>query len=101
MYFIAAGELLTATIIISWIISLIAQPISPVDPTGNTTVFEDNALKRRIGYNNLCVGFDTAPAKYVASVCWVFIAYCGFRYGWLDLQRTELVKARLSSCKYW
>jgi hypothetical protein len=105
-FFLAAGELLSAVIVVSWIISFIAQPVSPIceielgaGNCANVTVFQDNALKRRIGYNNLCVGFDTPPAKYVCAVTWIFIAYCGFRFALLDLQRTMLVKKRLTNCK--
>merc|ERR1719491_2676804 len=57
-------------------------------------VLQDNALKRRIGYNNLCVGFDTPPALYVASVMWVFVAYFAMKFAWCDMQRSILLRAQ-------
>lgn len=102
-FFMAAGELLIIMLGVSWTISLIVQPktmdaeCQAINP--DQTTFECNALKNRIGYNNLCVGFDTVPAKYIAAIVYVFMAYCGIRYSWLDLQRTQLTKVGLSGCK--
>lgn len=96
-YYLAAGEMMSLVIVISWILTLIAQPVSMVDPT--KTVFEDNALKRRLGYNTLCVGFDCPPATYVASVLWIFVAFLAMKFAMLDMQRTQLVRDRLTSFK--
>lgn len=107
VFFLAAGELLAIMIGVSLVITLIVQPLSMqcyhgdvVIPGCNSTTLEDNALKRRIGYNNLCVYFDMPPAKYFACIVFMFTAYCGFRYSWLDMERTFLVRDRLSPCKF-
>jgi len=91
-FFLAAGELLGMMIVLSWIISLTLKPASPLDPTMN--IFERNALKDRIGYNNLCVAFDAGPARYISAFLYMFIAYCGIRYSYLDLQRTLMTNQK-------
>lgn len=65
----------------------------------NRGVVFNNVLNDRIGYPNLCVFFDTFPAKYYATICWGFIIYLGCKFGMLDIERTILVRDRLSSLK--
>jgi len=60
----------------------------------NRQAIWDNPLNSRIGYPNMCVSFDTFPAKYFAVFCWGFIIYLGFRFAWLDLERTLLVQKK-------
>ncbi|GMI42445.1 hypothetical protein TeGR_g13551 [Tetraparma gracilis] len=54
--FSASGEFFFIGVGFAWIITLAAEP----------EVIANNALKERIGYNNVCVGFDMPPASYVA-----------------------------------
>ncbi|CAE7172060.1 KIN10 [Symbiodinium pilosum] len=65
-YAAASGELLVIAMVLSWILTYFFAP----------EIIKDNELKRRVGYNNLCVGWDEAPAKYVAAP--IFVAT------WLD-----------------
>ena len=53
-----ATEILTATMISCWIITLIFNP----------QVIDDNPLKDRLGYNDFCVGWDVMPASIVGSI---------------------------------
>jgi hypothetical protein len=88
-YFKACCEMITIMLLGSIIITMIF----------NQEVVWDNPLNDRIGYPNLCVFFDTFPAKYYATVCWGFIIYLGCQFAWLDIERTIMVKNRLSGCK--
>ncbi|CAJ1457644.1 unnamed protein product [Effrenium voratum] len=69
-YAAAAGELLVISIIISWILTYFF----------NYGIIADNQLKRRLGYNNLCVGWDEPPAQLVAAPIFVGII-------WLQMRR--------------
>mmetsp|Transcript_81637 Transcript_81637/g.141910 ORF Transcript_81637/g.141910 Transcript_81637/m.141910 type:complete len:320 (+) Transcript_81637:92-1051(+) len=106
MYFLAAGELLVLMIGVSAVITYIVQPLSMqciVDGVTicNNSTLELNAIKLRVGHNNPCVYFDTPPAKYFAAIVYVFAAYCGVQYTLLDMERSFLVKERLSCCKFY
>jgi len=96
VYYLAAGEMLALVLALSWVITWIAQPASPIDPT--KTIIEVNSLKSRIGYNNLCVGFDMPPARYFAAFSWMFISYLAMKYAWLDMMRTELCRDHMTTC---
>lgn len=76
----AGGELLVISLLISWALTYVVQK----------SVIEDNQLKRRVGYNNLCVGWDEAPAKLVAGPMFVMIIWFNARFMQLDLWRAEL-----------
>jgi hypothetical protein len=61
----AAGDSLFLVLAISWILTMIFIPSAAAD----------NPLKARgLGYNILCVGWDFAPANYVAAVLWITVA---------------------------
>mmetsp|Transcript_42896 Transcript_42896/g.71335 ORF Transcript_42896/g.71335 Transcript_42896/m.71335 type:complete len:473 (+) Transcript_42896:36-1454(+) len=68
----------------------------------NPSVVEHNALKAVVGYNNICVGFDTLPARIFASPFQVLMAYCAFEYVKFDSLRARLSKKRgvVSKCRY-
>lgn len=76
----AGGELLVISLLISWTLTYIFQK----------EIIEDNPLKRRVGYNNLCVGWDEAPAKLAAGPIFVMIIWFNARYVQLDTWRAEL-----------
>jgi len=69
-YLKAAGEGLFVTLLLSWILTWIFNP----DVPGN------NPLLTRLGYNNLCVGWDTPPAQYLAAIMWITVAYLALRF---------------------
>ncbi|CAJ1385773.1 unnamed protein product [Effrenium voratum] len=79
-YAAAAGELLVISIIISWILTYFF----------NYGIIADNQLKRRLGYNNLCVGWDEPPAQLVAAPIFVGIIWLQMRYMQLDFYRAAL-----------
>ena len=82
LYLKAAGESLFLTLLISWIITFIFRP----------DVILDNPLKARLGYNNLCVGWDVAPANYVAAVLWIWVAYLCLRFTTMNAIRFQLIR---------
>jgi len=79
-YAAAGGELLVLTMIISWIVTYLFNP----------AVIESNELKSRVGYNNLCVGWDSAPARYIAAPMFAVIIFIESRYSQLDFWRCQL-----------
>ena len=62
------------TMAVSWTLTLMYNP----------NVLASNRLKDMVGYNNLCVGFDTEPARTVATPLFALMAYFGIRYVALD-----------------
>lgn len=91
IYFKAGGEVLGILFVATWIVTAIFNP----------SAIEDNPLYIRLGYPNLCVGFDTQPATSVGVIFFVFGAYLGFRFAWTDIQRTYLIQHRLSKSQFW
>jgi len=79
----AGGELLVFAMLLSWFLTYFFNP----------SVIESNALKDRVGYNNLCVGWDTAPAKYVAAPIFAVIIFVESRYSQMDHWRAQLDKS--------
>ena len=47
-------------------------------------------LRDRVGYNNLCVGWDSVPALYLASPLFLYIELCFMRYQFFKKIRAEL-----------
>jgi len=76
----AGGELLVLAMIISWILTFIFDP----------ETVKKNPLKDRVGYNNLCVGWDEPPARYVAAPIFALVVYFNVRFMYLDLARAQL-----------
>lgn len=79
----ASGELFFTGVGFAWIITLAAEP----------EYIANNELKRRIGYNNVCVGFDMPPASYVAMPVLAISVTMGIVYVWMDTQRGLLQRA--------
>lgn len=69
-YLKAAGEALFVTFCLCWMITARSRPL----------VIKDNPLKARLGYNNLCVGWDEGPANTVAGLLWILVAYLSLRF---------------------
>uniref|UniRef100_A0A7S1RVB9 Uncharacterized protein n=1 Tax=Alexandrium catenella TaxID=2925 RepID=A0A7S1RVB9_ALECA len=90
-YAAAGGEMLILAMIVSWTLTFFFNP----------EVIEKNALKDRVGYNNLCVGFDTAPARYVAMPLLVLQAVLAGRYSYLDTVRLIATRASLTRKQYY
>mmetsp|Transcript_70841 Transcript_70841/g.230144 ORF Transcript_70841/g.230144 Transcript_70841/m.230144 type:complete len:292 (+) Transcript_70841:119-994(+) len=79
-YAIAGGELLVLSMFVSWIITYFFNP----------AFIESNPLKDRAGFNNLCVGWDTFPAKYFAAPMFSLIIFFEARFMQLDWWRAAL-----------
>ena len=63
------------------------------DVVGAHVVVQPEPLEQpaeaRVGYNNICVGFDAPPARYIAMPLQVLQAYFACRYTTLDTARAE------------
>jgi len=79
-YLEAAGEMFVLTAIIGWILTAIWAP----------ETIKRNMLKDMIGYNNVCVGLDMPPARFVIIPFFSVTVYCGIRYVVLDSVRANL-----------
>jgi len=79
-YAAAGGELMVLTMMISWILTYFF----------NYQAIESNPLQDRVGYNNLCVGWDTFPAKFVAGPLFALIICLYARFVQLDYWRSQL-----------
>lgn len=64
------GEIFTAVLAVCWLLTAVYSP----------EVIRHNDLRSAWGYNNVCVGLDTAPARQVGAVAWVFVAGVTFEY---------------------
>uniref|UniRef100_A0A6V0I4Z8 Uncharacterized protein n=1 Tax=Zooxanthella nutricula TaxID=1333877 RepID=A0A6V0I4Z8_9DINO len=84
-YAAASGELLVFNMIISWVLTYLFNP----------AVIDENELKARVGYNNLCVGWDTMPAKFVAAPLFAVIIFFQSRFLQLDYWRAALLGQRV------
>lgn len=61
-------------------------------------IFRDNILRSIVGYNNLCVGFDSVPARYVAMPLLVMQAVLAARC-LDDLFRAEASWSLSAACR--
>lgn len=77
----AAGEVLFIALGLSWILTAIFRP----------ETIRSNPLKDRLGYNNLCVGWDMPPASYIAAALVTLSAYLTLRFNFLSLIRNKLL----------
>lgn len=57
--------------------------------TFNPSYFETNPLKSVVGYNNVCVGFDSLPARLLGVPMDVMTAHFAWKYVQLDNIRTK------------
>lgn len=87
-YLKAGGEVLAILMVSSWIVTYFYNP----------DAIASNPLKRRLGYNNFCVGFDTLPARYVAQFLWPLTSYFSIRFAWLETVTELSLDAKYSSC---
>ena len=80
-------------LIVCWIITLNYSP----------EIIQKNGLKDIIGYDNLCVGFDAPPARYVAMPMQVMMAVLACRYSSLDTTRAalEFTHGNITRSQYW
>ncbi|GFH50050.1 hypothetical protein CTEN210_06526 [Chaetoceros tenuissimus] len=58
--------------------------------------FQHNPLKERLGYNDLCVGWDTMPANIVGVAGTTIGCYLALRFVSLNHTRTELLQDSIS-----
>jgi len=80
MYLQASGEAFVITCISAWAVTAVWNP----------GVIDRNPLKDLVGYNNVCVGFDEPPARFLAVPLFVVVAALGIRYAQLDTLRAKL-----------
>lgn len=90
-YAAAGGELLVLALSISWGLTAIFNP----------AVIRSNPLQDRVGYNNLCVGWDTPPGKYVAAPIFALIIVTESRFMQLDYWRADLDSRITDVQKIW
>mmetsp|Transcript_17766 Transcript_17766/g.35474 ORF Transcript_17766/g.35474 Transcript_17766/m.35474 type:complete len:764 (-) Transcript_17766:67-2358(-) len=95
-YLKASGEALALLFALVWVVTFVAAPTYHGD-----VVWAANPLMDRIGYINLCVGFDTRPAVYFAQVLWVPVAYLGLRFAWSDVVRSSILRQQglINACQ--
>ncbi|CAE7723671.1 unnamed protein product [Symbiodinium necroappetens] len=88
-YAAAGGELLVIAMVLSWVLTRLGYKESRMLAVDHD-IIKDNQLKRRVGYNNLCVGWDMAPAKYFAGPIFVGIVFFESRFMQLSYQRAAI-----------
>uniref|UniRef100_A0A7S3Q3K4 Uncharacterized protein n=1 Tax=Chaetoceros debilis TaxID=122233 RepID=A0A7S3Q3K4_9STRA len=85
-YLQACFEVSAATLVLSWAITFIFNP----------TAINDNPLEDRLGYKNLCVGWDTFPANIVGVIGETICAHLVLRFVNLNDERMKLLDNKLS-----
>lgn len=85
-YLQGATEVIALTVALSWILTIIFNP----------SVIANNPLLDRLGYNNVCVGWDTFPANIVGVVGTSIGVHLGLRFIHLNASRTKLLGDKLS-----
>ena len=84
LYLDASFEVFLFMIACTWITTCIWNPNILFASKGG------NRINDIFAYNNVCVGFDTPPARYVAQPLFALQSFLGVRYGNLDLLRLHL-----------
>ena len=84
LYLDASFEVFLFMIACTWICTCIWNPNILLASKGG------NRINDIFAYNNVCVGFDTPPARYVAQPLFALQSFLGVRYGNLDLLRLSL-----------
>ena len=67
-----------------WVLMLVVAP----------ETLDDNPLRARWGYNNVCVGFDLPPMRYFAAVGWVPIAGLHVEYARVVISRLMTLRTQ-------
>jgi uncharacterized membrane protein (GlpM family) len=81
IYLKAMGEVLGIALVVGWIITGIFR----------REVIESNPIKDRLGYNNLCVGWDQPPASYVSMFFVTLVTYFGLRFCFTSIMKYDLM----------
>ena len=84
LYLDASFEVFLFMIACTWICTCIWNPNILLASKGG------NRINDIFAYNNVCVGFDTPPARYVAQPLFALQSFLGVRFGNLDLLRLHL-----------
>ncbi|KAL1508705.1 hypothetical protein AB1Y20_004800 [Prymnesium parvum] len=79
----ASGEVWGVTFVLAWTLTAIFNP----------GTIANNPIKDRIGYNNVCVGFDTAPANFICLPLITLSTVFGFAAAFTDIQRAVLERS--------
>ena len=83
MYMSASNEVFGITLIVCWLVTLIWFPEQ----------IWDHPARAVIGHFNPCMGWDYAPASYIAVVGCSVNVYLLWRYAFLESSRTFLTQA--------
>mmetsp|Transcript_19314 Transcript_19314/g.32075 ORF Transcript_19314/g.32075 Transcript_19314/m.32075 type:complete len:322 (+) Transcript_19314:121-1086(+) len=81
----AAEDLLFLALSLSWILTAIFRQ----------DIIEDNAVKRYIGYNNLCVGWDVLPALFVGGTFWAITSFLSLRFVFFNALRLTKLRKKI------
>ncbi len=65
----------------------------------NYEQYEDNPLERMFGYPNICIVFDTEPARFVAAPVWSFVIFCYLIFVFEDTKRLSIWMHVQKKCK--
>ena len=84
LYLEASFEVFLFMIACTWVSTCIWNPDVLLASKGG------NRINDIFAYNNVCVGFDTAPARYIAQPLFALQSFLGVRFGNLDLLRLNL-----------
>ena len=89
-------EVFVLLVVICWVMTAIVKP----------ETFESNPLLDAWGYNNICVGFDEVPMRYVAGAGWCVLCAVTMEYtkalcGEIMLKEKLGVKRRHSRVVSW
>ena len=95
-YMKASGECLAILFATCWLVTYITEPTHH-----GQLLWVSNPIHDRVGYNNVCVGMDAAPATYFAQVIFPGCIYLMGRFAWTDAQRTHLLKDFMSPRQYY
>lgn len=84
LYLEASFETFLFMVACTWVTTCIWNPDVLLASKGG------NRINDIFSYNNVCVGFDTSPARYVAQPLFALQSFLGVRFGNLDLLRLNL-----------
>lgn len=85
LYLKAAEDLLFIALALSWVLTAIFRQ----------DIIKDNAVKKYIGYNNLCVGWDAPPALFVGGLLWAITSFLSLRFVFFNALRLMKLRTKL------
>ena len=97
LYLEASFEVFLFMVACTWFITCVWNPDVLLASKGG------NRINDIFAYNNVCVGFDTAPARYIAQPLFALQSFLGVRFGNLDLLRLNLewIAGRVTNTQFY